>query len=317
MTGELHTEKGLRFFGFGFMTSVFAYLIMFIMVIAILVTLPSQEEDSSTIYGTFGFSAPFFWMVIAFAMVAVVFFISFIFFLLGLISLNRGRWEFGPIHAASNQRGAIFVFIGFILILSGGVFGILGSAFGIIAIVMISFGLLSLINEITDETGKRMLLLAAVLFIIISVITAIITLWLFFSTFLYDSGMNSYMVSAIIPMGVSATSIIPVLLFHFAYRRTYFRVKNREIMPVPVPPPMMPYPAGYPPYYPPYPPPYPPPYYPPPYQQQYYPPTTPPPTYPQHPQNIGIKPQGIRICKKCGSKVPSGVAICPSCNTPL
>jgi hypothetical protein len=215
--------------------------------------------------------------------------------------------------------------IGFVLIIFGGMgFGFISPIFGVVIAFLLSFGFTYLIQEITDENGKSMLRIATIVFVVINVVAALIVFWSFFLMFDPDpfggiNGFDQFLWQMAVPLVTSSFTLIPLFLFFTVYRRTYFRVRNREIRPLP-PPPMMPYPMAYPGYYPP---PYPPQYGPP---QQY---AQPPPqgVY----GGIGIKPMGqapsqpvdpnspnpyeTKYCVKCRSIIPKTYSVCPVCNT--
>jgi MFS family permease len=316
MQGELLTEKGLRHFNYGFVISMVAYGIIGILFLTLLITFPNVEDDEVPFGGPFGFWGPVVWFLIGIVLAIFVLLVSLIFFLIGLLSLNNGRWEFGMRHSSTFQKGMLFVIVGFVISLFGGAgFGILGSFVGVVTTVLISLGLMYMILEISDESTRRLLLYSAIMFISISVISAIISLFLLLALFNFDGpGFNNIWLLTVIPVGLGSLNIIPLGMFFIAYRRTYYRINKREIKPIP-PPPMIPYPMPYPPY----------PQYPPQYPQPYqYPQRIPPPQYP--PPNIGIKampqgysqpqgyvPPGSIRCTSCGATIPRGVNVCPVC----
>jgi hypothetical protein len=327
MRGEIQTEKGLRYFNYGFMIALVAYGIMIFLSLAILIALVSQPDEPQDFIGDFGLFGPFVWFSIGMAVINLIFLFSCIFFLVGIMYFSQGKWEFGPAHSNNNQKGILFLIIGFVIIIFGGMgFGPFGNIFGVVTAIMVSLGFTYMIQEITDESGKNMLRIGTIVWVVVSVIAAMITFWFFFMIFDPDpfmgiNGFDQFIWQMAIPMATSTFSIIPLFLFFMVYRRTYFRVRNREIQPVPLPPPpMMPYYMGYPPYYPPYPPQY----------------SRPPQQYPQPPPQgayggIGIKPMGpgsgrpadssqgnpyeTKNCVKCRSIIPKSHSVCPVCNT--
>jgi MFS family permease len=318
MRGELLTEKGLRHFNYGFIISMVSYGIIGILFLALLIALPNIDNETGPFGNPFGFWAPVAWFIIGVVIAFFVLFIGLIFFLIGLLSLNNGRWEFGMRHSATFQKGMVLVIIGFIIALFGGAgFGLLSSFVGVVTTILISLGLMYMIQEISDQATRQLLLYATITYVSISVITAIVSLTLLLTLF-GGPGFDVFWLIAIIPIGLGSLSIIPLAMFFIAYKRTYYRINKREIQPMP-PPPMMPYPMPYPsPYQP----------YPPQYQQPYqYPQAAPPPQYP--PPNIGIKAmprdysqsqgyqgqgsQGSIRCTSCGANIPSGVNVCPVC----
>jgi hypothetical protein len=351
MPMELQTEKGLKYFNYGFILYIISLALMLLLLIAFLGVLteifedPERLEDPDEAEKILG---PLIGMAAGFCIGLLFMFIALILFLVGLISIHGGRNEFGEKHANSVQRGVLLILMSVVIGFFGGLAGpYASSGIGIVTSIMMALGLIYLIVEISDEQGKNMLWIAGILYIVISVISAIVTLWLFTSYGLYDIGsgdpaaaeenIGNILAMTMIPMALGSLILIPILLFLLAYRRTYERVKRREIQPVmpayPQPYPA-PYPPGYPPAYPPgqqpYYPPGQPPYYPP--GQQPYPPSgygTPP---AQPPGEVGIKPQepekvqpvqaaeqkpgGIKQCTSCRVNIPSEATVCPVCGKP-
>jgi hypothetical protein len=279
--------------------------------------------------------APVLGLIVGICLAFVILIIALILFLLGVVSLHSGRYEFKQPHTQSFQKGLTFVVIGVLVSIFAGVFGQVAGAFvSIFTSIMISLGLIFLVYELADDQGKTMLWTAGILYIIISVVNAIVILWLFMIVGFGDmvtagdpvaeNVVAESMTLLMIPIALSSLALIPITIFYMAYRKIYSRIKNRVIQPVMVQPP--PFGAQYPPHFPqgmpPYPPgpgAYPPPYppqYPPPVQQPYQPPPTAPP-YTQGPQGIGIKPSGIKRCMFCGSQIPTEAALCPSCRRPV
>jgi hypothetical protein len=346
MMGELNTEKGLKYFTYGFILYMISLAVLLIMLIAFISMLPSMISDADDVQAD-DILAPLLGLAAGMCLGIIVIFIALIFFLLGLVSLNSGKMEFGEAHSNSYQKGIILIIVSIVVGIFGGIAGQVGAAVvGIFTAIMMALGLIYLIQEIADEQGQKLLWTAGILYIIISVVSAIVNIWLFYSLGLADIGtgtepvaedaMANALSALMIPLAIGSLALIPILIFFLAYRRTYMRVKNREIQPVPMPTPFgapFPPPAPYPPY-PGYPPqaPYPP--YP------GYPPQQPPPQYPpqqggppQHyppQQDIGIKPMQtgppptvspiateVRRCVYCGSGVPKGAANCPACGKPV
>lgn len=329
MPGEIRTEKGLRYFNYGLMIALVAYAIMIILALTILIVLVSQPDEPQGFIGDFGLFGPFAWFVIGMAIINLIFFVSCIFFLLGIMYFSQGKWEFGPVHSATNQKGMLFLIIGFVIIIFGGMgFGPFGNIFGVVTAIMVSLGFTYMIQEISDESGKNMLRMGTIVWVVVSVIAAMISFWFFLMIFDPDpfigiNGLDPFIWQMVIPVATSTFSIIPLFIFFSTYRRTYERVRSREIRPMPLPPPpMMPYyPMPYPPYYPPYPPQY--------QQPQQY--RQPPPQGAYGGGGIGIKPMGqvpsqpvtsaqgdpyeTKNCISCRSIIPKTYSVCPVCNT--
>lgn len=314
MPMESKTEKGLKYFGYGFILYIVGLAVLFVLLIAFFSLLPSMVDDPEN--AETEILAPLLGLAAGLCLGILFMIIALIIFLVGLIAINTGRTEFGEPHANSASRGTVLVIIGFLIGLFGGIAGQIGSSIvGIFSTILIALGLIYLIYEIADDKGKQMLWIAGILYIVISIISAVITIWLFSTYDLYDVGteagateeevLGNVSAAMMLAMGIGSFALIPFLLFLLAYRRTYLRVKNREIQPMaPMYP--MPYAGPYPPGYPPYPP-YPPspPSYPPPVQQQYYP-----------AQPIGYKepiPSETKHCVFCGASIPMGATICPRC----
>jgi hypothetical protein len=333
MQGELNTEKGLRYFNYGFILYMISLAVLLLLLIGFLSMLPDMLADADETTAE-DLMAPLLGLIAGLCLGIIVILIALLLFLMGLLSLNNGKNEFGEPHANSFQKGVIFIVISIVVGIFGGVAGQVGSAVvSIFTAIMMALGLIYLIQEITDEQGQKLLWTAGILYIIIAVVSAIVNIWLFYSLGLADLGAGAepsedlvaeYFSAIMIPIAIGSLALIPILIFFFAYRRTYLRVKNREIQPVPLQMPFGP-PPGYPqapyPPYPQYPPQGPPPYSPPPQQHPYPPPQ----------QNIGVKPgppggpppgavapiaTEVRRCVYCGSGVPKGAATCPACGKP-
>jgi hypothetical protein len=187
-----------------------------------------------------------------------------------------------------------------------------------------------------------MLWIAGISYIVISIISAIIMLWIVYAfMFGWDPitgpDVGGAMSLMFFPLAIGSIALMPIIIFLFAYRRAYFRIKNGEIQPImPIYPPPFPgaYYPGYPPPY--FPPPYPhqpyPPYhlpYAPPGQQQYYQAGPVAPTGSQTPGGITIKslekekihpiehkkpiPSETIQCVYCRVNIYKGTTICPVC----
>jgi hypothetical protein len=325
LIGELRNEKGLRFFNYGLMIALIAYVIMIFLSLAVLIALASQPEEPNDFFGDFGLFGPFAWFFIGSAVLNFIFLIACIFFLMGIMYFSSGKWEFGPVHSQTQQKGMIFLIVGFVLIIFGGMgLGPISNIFGVAVAIMVSLGFTYMIQEISDESGRNMLRMGTIAWVVVSVIAALISFWFFFMIFDPDpfvgiNGWNAFIWQLVIPVASSTFSIIPLYIFFMAYRRTYERVRSRQIRPVPLPPPpMMPYyPMPYPGYYPPYPPQY--------QQPQQYQQPPPQGAY----GGIGIKPMGqvpsqpvdpnspnpyeTKTCRSCRTKIPKNFNVCPVC----
>ncbi|UCG69803.1 MAG: hypothetical protein JSV09_01920 [Thermoplasmata archaeon] len=339
MAQELNTEKGLKYFSYGFVLYMIALALLFIVLIALIVSIDEiaaidEEQDPEEVLGPLvGFFA-------GLCLGGLFIFIAYILFLVGLIMIYSGRMEFGEIHANSVSKGTLFVGIGIIVSLVGGsiagfLMGTIGSSVvGIVTAIFISLGTIYLIFEISDEKGKQMLWTGGILYVVVAIVSAAVIIWLFLYLDLIDVGTGTEDVNAItpallIPLAVGSIALIPILIFYMAYRRAYWRVKNREIQPLPplYPQPFAgPYPPGYPPGhpgYPPYPGPYQPypPYQPPPYQPPQQPIEQPgevaqpvaTPGTPVQPQAATPEPIRIKNCPHCGTQIPIGSTVCPVC----
>lgn len=297
-----------------------------------------------------GFLASFITMIGGLCIGGLLMFIALILFLVGFISIYSGRNEFGEPHASFAYKAMIFIVVAVIINVAGGIAvslipgvvgGVASSVIGIITAILIALGVIFLIQELSDDSGKRMLRIAGMLYIIIAIISSILTILLFLSYGLYDisadqqaaeENLGSVIAVAMIPMAIGALQLIPIVIFLLAYRKTYSRVKSREITPIlpayPQPYPGM-YPPGYPPAYAPQQPPYQPsPGYPP--EQQPSAPTEAKPKpeegkAPQEPspgevvQPKAVIPEqvGIMKCMFCGTQIPEGSTTCPVCKKEL
>lgn len=312
---EVKTEQGIRYFRNGFIififSLVFALIVLIVMIPTIIEVVQGGEPD---------FVEALRAVIIIIAMAClhyIVWFISLIIFLVGILYLHWGKDEFGKDHSDSVQRGLIFIIIGCVIGISlGSVADAVwdqrgGAIVGIFVTAFLSMGVVHLIYQISDEKTKRLLWTAAFTWIAIKVAVAAFTIWIYNSLDMSDitsdfTDIEEYLTVAFIPYAVGSLTIIPMVIFYIAYNRTYTRVLKREIMPVPRP--VLPFPAypppppPYAPIYPPpmYPPPsYPPPAYPPPGQQNYYPPgpatplaPAPPPQVPARPEQRGRRKPG-------------------------
>lgn len=274
---ETKTEKGVKLFSYGFIFYILALAILLIVLIAVLGSISSMISDPDNVDESDAIGA-IAGLIAGVCLGIFIILVALILFLLGLIGINNGKKEFGPQHEKTTNKGAIFIIIGVIASFTGSWVGGIGSSIiGVVVAIFIGMGILYLIYEISDEKTKNLLWIAAILYVIVAIISAAVMVWLYTS---YDfmegeieegeevdeAQINSAMGAATIALGVSSLGLIPMAVFFIAYRKTYMRLKNREIQPImptyPVVPPPPPYPPSYPP--PQYPPPqYPPPAYPP------------------------------------------------------
>jgi hypothetical protein len=331
---ESNTEKGLKYFNYGFILYIIALVIMMVTLLALWGTLveimeaPDDVEEEDVLPQLAG-------VIAGICLGAIIILIALILFLIGLISIYSGRMEFGETHANSVQSGLIFIIIGVVINFVGGLApGAGAQGVGVVSAILIALGFVYLIKEIVDEKGKQMLWLAGILYIVIAIVSAAVTIWLFTTYGFYDmdtveteaeaeAAMNDAMSAMAIAMGVGSLSLIPLIMFMMVYRWTYARIKNRELQPtMPYPPP---YPGPQPPQYP---------YqqYPP-YQPPPYPPSGPPPgeggpppegdTQAAPKSEGAVTPaavpseQGIIACPHCGTQIPAGSTVCPVCKTKL
>lgn len=344
---ETKTEKGLKFLNYGLILYIISALILFMILLAFLPTIlefdpDAEEEEVEEALG------PIVGALLGLCLAGGIMIIAIILLLVGFVFILIGREEFGKEHSDYMMKALILFIVGIVInfIASGvSVFsGPAGTAIGIGTAICFAIGGFFLIYHISDEKGRKILKAAMVLYIVLSIVSVIITIWLFTSLDLYEAqgagfdtttedsvDSDKAMAALMISFGLGSLGLLPVLIYFLAYRRAYFRVKTRQIQPVipayaPVPP--QPYPPAYPPQYPPqYPPAYPqqypppqPPAYPPPQQAQGYPapqpvqpvvvarpqPTTPPATTP-----------GVKRCAFCGSEIPASSTTCPVCKKSL
>jgi hypothetical protein len=268
--------------------------------------------------------------------------IGLILMFVGVIYLIMGREEFGKEHSDYVMKGFILFIIGFVIYLVASgiseINGPVGSVIGIGAAICFGIGLYFLIFHLSDDKGKNWLRGAAAVYIVFSIISVVLIIWLFTTLDLYDvqgSGFgdtngdtavaDKAMAALMIEFGLGALSLIPLLIFFMAYRRVHRRLKDGEIQPVtPVIPPGI-YPPGQAPQYPPV---YPGGYPPPPEGPQQYPPPQgyPQPQYPQAQppvvvaQPVPSTPQhaaGSKNCMYCGSEIPASSNTCPVCKKNL
>lgn len=248
---ELKTEKGIKYFNIGFILYIIALAVLLVVLIAFFLTLPAlltdpASIDPSTLLSTLlGF-------LVGMCGGVIVIVIALILFLLGLILIITGREEFGEAHSRSVMKGLFFIIAAIIIGISSGTIGsIIGGTTGntlkavisIFSTICYSLGLVFLIYEISDDTGKKMLWTAVIIYVIIGVITAIFTIWLYSTLGLGELSdgfpsqdpsqlMGSLSAALVISGALSSLGLIPILIFFFAYRRTYKRIKNRDIQPV-------------------------------------------------------------------------------------
>ena len=240
---ELKTEKGLKYFNIGFILYIIALAVLLVVLIAFFLSLSTffadlTNIDPSTILGTLlGFLAG-----LCGGLIVIV--IALILFLIGLILIITGREEFGEAHSKSAMRGFIFIIMAIIVGIVGGMIGnTIGAGISVFSTVCYSLGLMFLIYEISDNTGKKILLTAAIVYVIIGVIIAILTIWLYSTLGLWELSdgypsqdpsqlMGSLSAVMVIATALGSLGLIPIVIFFFAYRRTYKRIKIGEIQPV-------------------------------------------------------------------------------------
>ena len=274
---ELKTEKGIKYFSYGFIFYIIALAILFVVLIAALGSISSLIEDpdnvdESEVWGALA------GLIAGICLGISIIAIALIMFLIGLMVIHGGKKEFGPQHEKITTKGVVFIFAGIAVNFIGGAIGGIGSSItGVVVAILLGMGLLYLIYEISDVKTKNLLWIGVILYVIVSIVMAAVMVWLYTSYDFMEGQMdqgsevdeeqvNSILGAATIAMGISSLGLIPMVIFFMAYWRTYLRIKNREIQSV-----MPSYPPPYPgiPPQPPYPPAYPPPQYPPP---QYPPP---------------------------------------------
>jgi hypothetical protein len=277
---EVKTEKGVKYFSYGFIFYIIALVILLVVLISVLGSISSMVSDPDNVDESDALGA-LAGLIAGICLGIFIIIVALALFLMGLINIHAGNKEFGPQHEKTSNKGAMFIFIGIIVNFIGAAVGGIGSSIvGVVVAIFLGMGLLYLIYEIADEKTKNLLWIAMIIYVIVAIIMAVVMIWIYTSyDFAQDeieqgsevdeAQLDSAMGMATIALGVSSLGLIPMAIFFWAYWKTYLRIKNREIQPVPT------YPAVPPP--PPYPPAYGPPQYPPP---QYPPPQYPPPAYP-------------------------------------
>jgi hypothetical protein len=243
---KLRTETGYNLFSFGFIVSIIAYVIMGLIALAAYSAVDIEDVQTGPMTANpFGW-APILWFVIGLTFANIVMFVSFILYVPGLWLINKGKWEFGPAHLENVRKGVIFVIIGPML----GIIGnfntcLVGPFVGIVSAVMTSYGLMVLAMEPADRQGKALLKDATFIFIILSIIIALVNLWFFFSLFnptgmLTINDLDFFLWGQIIPLMVNVFYILPLALYFIVYRGNVQRIRSGQVLPVLPPPPMMP-----------------------------------------------------------------------------
>jgi hypothetical protein len=228
------SEKGLKYFYFGLFLYIIGLVILMVAFILFLQILPelakemeepgsSESLNLSALGGILG----------GFCAGMLFFVISFLLMFLGLLSLYSGRSEFKKKHIDSIDRGVAFIIIGiFIAIIGGGIGGMASHISGIITSFFMGFGLMYLVYEISDDLGKKLLFLAAIMYVVMGIIIAAVRMWLYSTYDLSSAGVEDILSGGgawISLIGVNSISLIPMTVFLIGYRRVYHRVKNREV----------------------------------------------------------------------------------------
>lgn len=186
-------------------------------------------------------------------------FVFFIFWILGLIFMNSGKYEYGPIHSQKVIMALIFFILAIISYISGYIFILFyifsgdplsdfGSYISMMYIIQIisyfftnmftSLMWVFLIIQLAQQRIKILLWIFFVINITIFILASVITI----AGVVWGPYIQNY---------IGGFGVIGNLILIFCYWRTYNRVRNREIMPI-IPPFMPPplYPLNYPPYFP-------------------------------------------------------------------
>lgn len=243
---ETKTEKGLKYINWGL------WLFVFAQVIGIMTTLlffSRSIMDERGFLFSIGLSS----------IMGLIMLVSVLLFLVGFFTMYSGKQEYGPVHFQKVTQAMIFfilsiaisiglVFLSISFLFWGGFdpdvngfyssspsFVIMYLMFNFFLTLFFSLGWVYLIIELASEDIKRLLWLTFVISLIISLIGVILDLRFGLIGALSDG-----------------LGIIVVLLVIHCYWRTYIRIRDREIMPIP--PPVMPppyFPPGYPLQYPP------------------------------------------------------------------
>ena len=252
---RLRTEIGINFFRYGFIVTISAYVVMGVLVVAAFSAISNNDMEIDTIVGNPIGWAPFNWFFMGMMIVAMVNFVSLIFYVPGLWFLNKGKWEFGTAHSSNVIKGIIFFVTGGVI----GVFGgfntsLIGPFVGIASAILISYGLMLMTMELADKNGKNLLKVATISFVIFGIITALANLWFFLfffsqENFFIVNDMGFFLWGTVIPMMVNVFNILPLTLFFIVFTRTIHRIKSGQVLPMlPPPPPMMPMPGMQPPF---------------------------------------------------------------------
>ncbi len=287
--------------------------------------------------------------------------------LIGWIFMLMGRKEFGEEHAKFVMYSLILFIVGIIIVIVGvsiSVFAGLaesmdnmdtvstidyaelargmgrGAIFSGIGGIVVTVGAILLVYALENDFGKRILILALIVSIVISIISVIYLYSAFeeLADRLEDTPPEDQEDEFYEGMGetdmIQGLGIISSLVLLIGYFIPYDRIKKGELKPIPPPSPygMPPYGPGYP-YQQPYPyQPYPqyPPSYQQPYPQQQGPPegitlktddemAQPEPSQPGAVQPVAVARGAVETmrCKFCSTQIPKESAICPVCGKGL
>jgi hypothetical protein len=233
---KAQSEKGLRYFHYGLLLYIIALVILLIAFISFLRIMPTimekMEEPESV---TESEVAAMGGSVTGFCLGALIFLIGLLLLFLGLLALYSGRNEFKKTHTDSMDRGILFIIIGIIVnFIGGAIGGSVGHASGVVSAVFMGLGLMYLIYEISDERGKKILLVAVILNVIMGVIIAAGRIWMYSEYDLASSSttegflaLNNEIISF---AGLTSLTLIPMIVYFTAYRRLYVQVRNREVV---------------------------------------------------------------------------------------
>lgn len=227
------SEKGLRYFYIGLFFYIIGLAILMVAFIFFLQILPELAKEIEAPGSSESLNLSALGGIVGGFCAGILFFlISFILMFLGLLSLYSGRSEFKKKHIDSIDRGVTFIIIGiFVAIVGGGIGGAVAHGSGVVTAFLIGFGLMYLVYEISDDLGKKLLFLAAILYVVMGIIIAAVRIWLESTYDLSSAGVEDILSGGgawISLIGVNSISLIPMTVFLLGYRRVYHRVKNRE-----------------------------------------------------------------------------------------
>jgi len=250
------TEKGLSYISWAFIAYLMVVILTLILTIVMIVYVTQLWEGGMT--EPQEQLGPLFALMASVCGVLLLVLAVVILFLVGFGTMYSGREEFGPQHSSSVGKsltmlilaivfGILVMVVGMAGYFSAGVHTgggmveitpamalttvismIIGIGISICAGLMLVF----LINEIIDPNLRRALWAAFALGILSSIVSTIIGAYTIY-TGRYIQTMG--LMGASGPLATIAQNIlsfISIIFFFYCFRRTYLRVKNREILPI-------------------------------------------------------------------------------------